>query len=159
MNRKMMMLVLAKVADKLAEQNGFTQVTQKDSNCGLWDCEGFTGWLVTLTELLTDKFGKLKETRFTAPGTDANDPWKNPRVELSYRFSNPQIEFGCNNARDGLACIEYGETENGSDNYELKQITIFGEKGIVKARILRRMIKDAMKELGVESNEVPQHHT
>lgn len=149
MNRKMTLLVFAKVANKLAKQNNFTQITECSSDCGLWDQKSFTGWEKTMTELITEKYGKLKETRFTADGTDASDPWNNPRVEISYRFKNPQIEYGCQNSDDGFACIEYGEKSN-SEDYEMKQITIFGEKGVVKARILRRMIRDAMKELGVK---------
>lgn len=149
MNRKQTIIALMTMAKKIAEQHGCSIVTTKGSTNGLWDSTDFTGWHKTMGEYLTEKYGKMEETHFTAVPFEDYDLRKDFKVSFEYRFSSPQICVGTQWGKGGFACVEFNPRDKENDtDYQMSQITVFKETGIKFARVIMRYWRDARKELG-----------
>ena len=110
MNRQEAKDTLYDIGMTLAEEMGLTQIKTEDLDCGFWDMG-----IIKLSDHLKSKYGEMKTVIFhngIKVKTEYSERWEK-RVELGYRFSNPQIcVFGrTERGEETLAKIELSDSE------------------------------------------------
>lgn len=150
MNRKMAIAVLNILAQRYAKRYDLNIETRRNPSNGLWDSAKFTGTSISLTEYLTEKYGKMETVHYTKVPFEDYDLRKDFMVTFKYRFANPQICVGTQRGDDGFAVLElFDSGTDGNENYEINQLMCFRESGCALLKMLKRDFDSICKELKV----------